>query len=82
MRSPCRIGDECPGGSASRHSMRLPGPNSVGTFVADDSPLPFGPRKRDQSGASAAARTWQVSPSAIIAHSAFIHVDRSLIGEV
>ncbi len=56
------MGDECPGGSASRHSMFLPGPNSVGTLVADDSPLPFGPRKRDQSGASAAV---SVTPAII-----------------
>src|SRR5687767_3520390 len=54
MRSPCRIGDECPCGSGSFHSRFLSWPNSVGTFVAAEMPEPLGPRKRDQSGGPAA----------------------------
>src|SRR5687768_7885151 len=54
MRSPCRIGEECPCGSGSFHSRFLSWPNSVGTFVAVEIPEPLGPRKRDQSGGPAA----------------------------
>ena len=38
MRSPKRIGDECPGGSGSFHTRFFVGPNSVGTFAAVDTP--------------------------------------------
>ena len=49
MRSPNRIGDECPGGSGSRQTTFLSGPNSTGTRFAVEMPEPLGPRKRDHS---------------------------------
>ena len=57
MRSPERIGDECPCGSGSRQSRFFCGPNSVGTLVAVEMPEPFGPRNRDQSGSRTRGQT-------------------------
>ena len=49
-------GDEWPGGSGVFHFTWLSGPNSTGRFVAADTPVPLGPRKRAQfSDASMAA---------------------------
>src|SRR5580704_7582379 len=49
IRSPTRIGEECPGGSATRHRIFLSTPNSTGSPVASFTPDPFGPRNRSQS---------------------------------
>src|SRR6188508_3304126 len=45
-------GDEWPGGSGVFHFTWLSGPNSTGRFVALDTPVPLGPRKRDQFSAA------------------------------
>ena len=50
-----KTGDECPGGTTAFHFTFFVGPNSTGTLVAPETPVPFGPRKRDQFSASAKA---------------------------
>src|SRR5579862_4103286 len=53
MRSPTRIGEECPGGSGVRHTRFCCGPNSAGSPVVSLTPEPLGPRNRVQSEAAA-----------------------------
>src|ERR1700722_8431553 len=57
IRSPTRIGDECPGGSATRQRIFLSSPNSTGSPCASFTPDPFGPRNRSQSLAIRATQT-------------------------
>ena len=49
-------GDECPGGSGVFHFTWLSGPNSTGRLVALETPVPLGPRNRDQFSDSARLR--------------------------
>src|SRR5262245_42753467 len=42
-------GDEWPAGTIVFHTTFFSGPNSVGSPVVAETPVPFGPRKRDQS---------------------------------
>ena len=48
-------GDECPAGTAAFHTTFFAGPNSDGSPDVFDTPVPLGPRKRDQSGSVLAA---------------------------
>ena len=75
------MGEECPGGRASRHTRFFDGPNSVGTPVAVEMPDPFGPRKRDQSGAAASSETASVT-SAGTKHSASERENNERIAKV
>src|SRR5580698_2875449 len=59
IRSPTRIGDECPGGSAVRQRIFFSTPNSAGSPCASLTPDPFGPRKRSQSAAPTPVRAKQ-----------------------
>ena len=52
MRSLVSTGDEWPGGSAVFQTTFLLGPNSSGSPVDAETPLPFGPRNCDQSSAT------------------------------
>src|SRR5262245_44222618 len=61
MRVRANTGDEWPGGSEVFHRTLFPGPNSTGRFVASETPVPLGPRKRDHSLSFAIARTTQNS---------------------
>src|SRR5687768_4171075 len=66
-----KTGDEWPGGSGVFHFTRLVGPKSTGRFFADDTPVPFGPRKRTQFSA-ALADAPSATTVATDAHTRFI----------
>ena len=53
MRSRVKTGDECPRGSSVFQTTFFLGPNSNGSPVEVETPLPFGPRNCVQSSASA-----------------------------
>lgn len=53
MRFRVSTGDECPGGSAVFQITFLLGPNSAGSPVDAETPVPFGPRNCGQSSAPA-----------------------------
>lgn len=48
-----RTGEECPAGTAVFQTTFFCGPNSEGKPVDDETPVPFGPRNRDQSSGPA-----------------------------
>src|SRR5262249_28820705 len=60
-------GDECPAGTAVFQMTFFDGPNSAGSPEVADTPVPLGPRKRDQSDGFAAAVTAAGSESAATA---------------
>ena len=57
-------GDECPDGTAAFHTTFFAGPNSEGSPDVFDTPVPLGPRKRDQSGSAAASEAMATSDDA------------------
>src|SRR5215471_3696573 len=61
MRVRASTGDEWPGGSEVFQTAFLSGPNSTGRFVASETPVPLGPRKRGHSPSFAIARPTQNS---------------------
>src|ERR1700722_16449669 len=61
IRSPTKIGDECPGGSATRQRIFLSRPNSTGSPCASFTPDPLGPRNRSQSLAKLVTAVRQAS---------------------
>src|ERR1041384_227887 len=65
IRSRERTGEECPGGSGVFQITFLSGPNSVGSPVLVDTPVPFGPRNCSQSSADAPIETQVISITSI-----------------
>src|SRR5215510_5563633 len=61
MRVRASTGDEWPGGSEVFQTTFFSGPNSTGRFVAPETPVPLGPRKRGHSPSFAIARPTQNS---------------------
>src|SRR5258706_9432295 len=57
IRDSVNTGDECPGGSAVRHTTFWLGPIRDGTRVESETPEPFGPRNCGQSAAVKAPLT-------------------------
>ena len=60
-------GDEWPPGSDVFHLTFLPGPNSTGRFVAVETPVPLGPRKRVQFSDSASAAAKATADKSVVA---------------
>jgi len=56
MRLRVSTGDECPGGSGVFQKTFFSGPNSVGSPVVIETPVPLGPRNCDQSSAATVER--------------------------
>src|SRR6267142_3807922 len=65
MRFFVRTGDEWPGGSGVFQITFLLGPNSSGSPVDAETPVPFGPRNCDQSSAPALVNGSNVIKAAI-----------------
>src|SRR5689334_10739215 len=65
MRLRDSTGDECPSGRAVFQITPLSGPNSVGRLAAVETPVPFGPRNRAQSGSAREAPLRQPSNMAV-----------------
>src|SRR5262245_43038982 len=56
MRVVVKNGEEWPGGSGVFHLTFFSGPDSTGRSLAVETPVPLGPRKRDQFSAAPAPK--------------------------
>src|ERR1700730_17519641 len=68
MRSPDKMGDECPGGRSVFQTTFFFGPNSTGRFLLSETPDPFGPRNCGQLSAENSEKT----PSNAVASRSFV----------